>query len=73
MINIVDLSTVGIVKRGIRAVWDAFMFHAVIKKRARIPASDSFIARRIAGPGLAANYFYQVGIVMDWVFLLVQY
>ena len=49
-------------KRGFRGVWDAFMFHAVIKKRARVPASDSFVARRIAGPGLASNYFYQVNI-----------
>ena len=36
------------------------MFHAVIKKRGRVPAQDGFIARRIAGPGLASNYFYQV-------------
>ena len=50
MINIVDLSTVGIVKRGIRAVWDAFMFHAVIKKRACIPASDSFICVILTHP-----------------------
>jgi hypothetical protein len=32
----------------------------VIKKRARVPAGDSFVVRRIAGPGLASNYFYQV-------------
>ena len=41
-------------------MWDTFMFHAVIKKRGRVPAQDGFIARRIAGPGLASNYFYQV-------------
>ena len=35
------------------------MFHGVIKKRGRVPAQDGFIARRIAGPGLASNYFYQ--------------
>ena len=51
---------VGFFKRGGRAIWDAFMFHAVIKKRGRVPAQDGFIARRTAGPGLASNYFYQV-------------
>nr|CAD7439625.1 unnamed protein product [Timema bartmani] len=35
-------------------------FHLVIKKRGRVPASDSFVVKRIAGPGLASNYFYQV-------------
>ena len=49
-----------VLKRGCRGVWDAFMFNAVIKKKAKVPASDSFVARRIAGPGLASNYFYQV-------------
>ncbi len=51
---------VGIMKRGLRAIWDTFMFHAVIKKRGRVPSRDGFVARRIAGPGLASNYFYQV-------------
>ena len=36
------------------------MFHGVIKKRARVPAGDSFIAKRISGPGLASNFFYQI-------------
>ena len=36
------------------------MYHAVIKSRARVPANNSFVARRIAGPGLASNYFLQV-------------
>ena len=36
------------------------MYHAVIKSRARVPAHDSFVARRIAGPGLASNYYLQV-------------
>ena len=38
----------------------AATFQLIIKKRARVPAGDSFVARRIAGPGLASNYFYQV-------------
>ncbi|KAK2155090.1 hypothetical protein LSH36_249g00040 [Paralvinella palmiformis] len=50
----------GLLKRGARAVWDAFMFHAVIKKRGRVPSCDGFVARRIEGPGLASNYFFQI-------------
>jgi hypothetical protein len=33
---------------------------AVIKQLSRITINDSFVAKRIAGPGLASNYFYQV-------------
>ena len=36
------------------------MFNAVIRKRARVPAGDSFVCRRVSGPGLASNYFYQI-------------
>ena len=36
------------------------MFHLIIKKHARIPASNSWVARRTKGPGMASNYFYQV-------------
>ncbi|XP_046394390.1 uncharacterized protein LOC124162073 isoform X1 [Ischnura elegans] len=51
---------VGIVRFTLRMVWDFLMFHMVIKKRGRVPASDSFVVKRIAGPGLASNYFYQI-------------
>lgn len=50
----------GLIRRCLRAAWDAFMFHAIIKKRGRVPSRDGFTVRRIAGPGLASNYFYQV-------------
>ncbi|XP_014679744.1 PREDICTED: uncharacterized protein LOC106819659, partial [Priapulus caudatus] len=49
-----------LLRRGFRSLWDGFMFNVIIKKRGRIPASDSFVARRVAGPGLASNYYYQV-------------
>lgn len=32
----------------------------MIKKRGRVPASDSFVVKRIAGPGLASDYYYQI-------------
>ncbi|XP_071521204.1 uncharacterized protein [Panulirus ornatus] len=50
----------GVIRRGLRHVWDTVMFHAVIKKRGRIPASDSFLVKRIAGPGLHNNFYYQI-------------
>ena len=60
LIDFLVVVTGAVLKRGCRGIWDAFMFHAVIKKKAKVPASNSFVARRIAGPGLASNYFYQV-------------
>ncbi|XP_064624711.1 uncharacterized protein LOC135486100 isoform X2 [Lineus longissimus] len=50
----------GVLRYGFRRIWDVFMFHAVIKRLARIPSSDSFVARRVEGPGLASNFFYQI-------------
>jgi hypothetical protein len=43
-----------------RKVWDNLMFYLILKPRARVPSRDTFVARRIAGPGLASSYFYQV-------------
>jgi len=51
---------VGGVRRGLRSVWDAFVFHAVIKKRGLIPSRDGFTVCRVAGPGLASSYLLQV-------------
>uniref|UniRef100_A0A8W8HY84 Uncharacterized protein n=5 Tax=Magallana TaxID=2171616 RepID=A0A8W8HY84_MAGGI len=36
------------------------MYFLVIRSRGRVPISDGFVARRIAGPGLAANHFFQI-------------
>ncbi|KDR19062.1 hypothetical protein L798_06418, partial [Zootermopsis nevadensis] len=52
--------TVGVLRYWLRLLWDAAAFHMLIKKRGRVPASDSFVVKRIAGPGLASNYFYQI-------------
>ncbi|CAF0780260.1 unnamed protein product [Adineta ricciae] len=43
-----------------RGMYDKIIYHLVVKRFARIPAHNGFLARRIAGPGLAAEYFYQV-------------
>ncbi|GFS15118.1 Gmk_2 protein [Elysia marginata] len=44
----------------LRRAWDVLMFQLVIKSRGRVPSSNGFVARRIAGPGLASNYFFQI-------------
>ncbi|XP_052759604.1 uncharacterized protein LOC128202638 [Mya arenaria] len=50
----------GGIRRGVRGFWDTVMYNIVIKSRARVPANDGFVARRISGPGLASNYFFQI-------------
>ncbi|XP_017770930.1 PREDICTED: uncharacterized protein LOC108558515 isoform X2 [Nicrophorus vespilloides] len=52
--------TGGITRYWLRLLWDTAIFHAIIKKRGRIPASDSFVVKRIAGPGLASDYYFQI-------------
>ena len=54
------ITGLALTRRGLRLAWDSLMFHAIIKKRARVPAGDSFVAKRIGGPGMASNYFYQI-------------
>ena len=44
----------------IRSVWDWVIFKTVIRKRGRIPAANSFLVKRITGPGLQDNFFYQI-------------
>jgi hypothetical protein len=43
-----------------RGMYDNVIYHLIVKRFARIPAHNGFLARRVAGPGLAAEYFYQV-------------
>jgi len=49
-----------ILHRCTRGLYDKILYQLIVKRFARIPAHNSFLARRIAGPGLAAEYFYQV-------------
>lgn len=55
-----SILSVGVCRYGMRLVWDSLVFHLLIKKRGRIPACDSLVVKRIAGPGLASNYYYQI-------------
>ncbi len=43
-----------------RESWDSLMYAIVLKRAARVPAAESFLARRVAGPGLASKFFYQI-------------
>lgn len=40
--------------------WDALLFHGVVKRRGRVPLGDSWMATRVAGPGLSQDHLYQV-------------
>ena len=48
------------IRRSSRYMWDLFIYVVVIKPRARIPVTNTFVARRISGPGLATDYYYQI-------------
>jgi hypothetical protein len=43
--------------------YDTTIYHLIIKRFARIPAHNGFLVRRISGPGLASEYFYQVSSI----------
>ena len=47
-------------RKGLRDAYDAVIFQLLIKPLARMPLSDNFLARRIAGPGIASTYYYQI-------------
>ncbi|KAL1494204.1 hypothetical protein ABEB36_009836 [Hypothenemus hampei] len=54
------ITTGGLARYWFRLFWDAAVFHFLIKKRGRIPASDSFAVKRVAGPGLTSDYYFQI-------------
>lgn len=66
---------VAIVRKIRRAVSDGIFFHTIIRCNAKVPSNDTFIARRVAGPGLASDYFYQVFKTINplnmWIFIKV--
>ena len=41
-------------------IWDFLIFFLVIKRKAKIPISNTFVAKRISGPGLNREYFFQI-------------
>lgn len=51
---------VGVTRYWIRLLWDSITFHLFIKKCGRIPSNDSCAVRRVAGPGLALDYYFSI-------------
>ena len=50
----------GIVRYLYRKTQDCCMLNCLLKGLGRVPAINSFIARRIAGPGLASEHLFQI-------------
>src|SRR3989338_1468966 len=44
----------------LRKGWDHLIATQVILKNGRLPVTDSWLAKRIAGPGISSNYFFQL-------------
>lgn len=55
-----NLFAVALLRYWFRLAWDSIIYHLVIKKRGRIPSCDSFIVKRVAGPGMASDFFFQI-------------
>ena len=49
-----------LVRKVLRDAWDTVIFQCMITNCARVPLSDNFLARRIAGPGMASSYYFQI-------------
>lgn len=50
----------GITRYWLRLCWDSSTYNLFIKKCGRIPSMDSFAVRRVAGPGLALDYYFSI-------------
>lgn len=50
----------GIIRYWTQLFWDHFTYHLFIKKFARVPSSNSFMVKRISGPGLTQNYYFLI-------------
>uniref|UniRef100_A0A1A9V1X0 Uncharacterized protein n=1 Tax=Glossina austeni TaxID=7395 RepID=A0A1A9V1X0_GLOAU len=49
-----------VVVYALRLLWDSLTFHLFIKKCCCVAVSDSIAVRRIAGPGLALDYYFMI-------------
>jgi hypothetical protein len=48
------------IRKLLRRIWDNITYYLILKHQAKVPSRDTFVARRIAGPGLASNHFFQI-------------
>ena len=44
----------------LKTIYDKILYNIIIKNFARVPAQDNFSAKRIEGPELSKNYYYQL-------------
>lgn len=44
---------------------DGIVYHLVVRPRGRIPASEGCLVKRIAGPGLNTEFYYQVDFISN--------
>lgn len=49
-----------LLRKSVRVLQDNYFYYFLLKRSARVPSYDTFIARRISGPGLASNHFFQI-------------
>ncbi len=43
-----------------RYCYDFFVYHLLLRHKAKIPSNDDFLVKRISGPGLSSKYFYLI-------------
>jgi len=43
-----------------RIFYDFLVFYLIIKPRSRLPVKNTFLARRIQGPGLVSDFYFQI-------------
>lgn len=54
------IALTGSATAAVRLIYDSIIFGLVIWPRARIPANDGFLAKRVSGPGMASTIFVQI-------------
>lgn len=61
-----------LISNGVRYIYDAGMYHILLKNLAKVPGDDGFLVRRISGPGLGNDYFHLISHKLALVMLQYQ-
>ena len=59
-------------RKGAQSLHDSIAYHLIIRRLARVPARDTLAARRLEGPGLSSQIFYQIKPELALVALAAQ-
>ena len=51
-----------LINYGVRLGWDSLMFYGLIKPKGRLPSGNSWLVKRIMGPGLAPDFYFEVNL-----------